>query len=83
MTTFTAAPTHHQGYDFVAVLVKDPVLMNPHLRDEALEAAGRLFGRDPVLIGERNHHTYGAQRAVNMMRKINVLQLPWQEYRFT
>ena len=83
MTTFTAAPTRHHGYDFVAVLVKDLVLTNHSLREEVLEAAARLFGKEPVLVGERRHGTYGAQRAVSMLRNINVLQLPWREYTFT
>ena len=82
MTTFTAAPTRHNGYDFVAVLVKDPVLTNPRLREEMLDAAHNLFGRAPVLIGERQHRTYGAQRAVTMLRNISLERLPWREYRF-
>lgn len=32
MTTFTAAPTHHNGYDFVAVLVKDMGSHEPQAR---------------------------------------------------
>jgi hypothetical protein len=82
MQTFIAAPTHHNGYDFVAVLVKDTVLTNMRLREEALEAAYNMFGSDPVLIGERRRGTYGAQRAVSMLRNISVDRLPWQEYRY-
>ena len=82
MSTFLAAPTHHHGYDFVAVLVKDPVLRNPRLRDEALVAAADLFDMDPVLIGETSSGTFGVLRAVNMMRGVDPSRLPWQEYRF-
>jgi hypothetical protein len=82
MQTFIAAPTHHNGYDFVAVLVKDIVLTDMHLREEVLDAAYDTFRRDPVLIGERRHGTYGAQRAVSMLRNIGIDELPWQEYRF-
>jgi hypothetical protein len=82
MTVFTAAPTHHNGYDFVAVMVKDQVLTSPHLRQEVLDAAQNLFGLDTVLVGERNLGSYGAKRAVNMLRNISIDRLPWQEYRF-
>jgi hypothetical protein len=81
MTTFIAAPTHHNGYDFVAVLVKDMVLTNVRLREEMIDAAYNTFGKDPVLIGERRHGTYGAQRAVSTLRNISIDRLPWQEYR--
>ena len=47
-----------------------------------LEAAGRLLGKDPVLVGEKRHRTYGAQRAVGTLRSIDVLQLPWRECTF-
>jgi hypothetical protein len=39
MTTFIAAPTRHNGYDFVAVLVKDAVLTNRALEARALPDA--------------------------------------------
>ncbi len=80
MPTITAAPTRHNGYEFVAVLVKDHVLSSPTQRDNLLDEAHALFGQDAVLVGERNLRTYGADRAVNMLRKLSVDQLPWQEY---
>jgi hypothetical protein len=76
----TAAPTRHQGYDFVAVLVKDQAVADPTLREELLDEARAMFGVDPVLIGERRHRTFGADRAVRMLRHISLEELPWREY---
>jgi hypothetical protein len=80
MTTLTAAPTHHKGYDFVAVLVQERALQDPRLRDQVLDQAEGLFGVDPVLVGERSLRTWGANRAVSMLRNLSIDQLPWQEY---
>jgi NAD(P)H-dependent FMN reductase len=77
-----AAPTHHHGYDFVVLLVKDHVLHEPTTRSDMLDFAQREFGVDPVLLGERQGETYGAQRAVNMLRRISPDQLPWREYEY-
>jgi hypothetical protein len=74
-----AAPTHHQGYDFVVLSVKDRVIHDPSAREELLDFAQSQFGMYAVLLGESNGQTYGAQRAVNMLRQISAEQLPWRE----
>ncbi len=81
MSQITAASTHHNGYDFVVVLVKDRVIHDLSLRENVLAEAEQLFGLDPVLVGEQRLETYGVQRAVNMLRNIEIERLPWQEYR--
>jgi hypothetical protein len=75
-----AAPTRHNGYEFVAIQVKDSAVRTSPVRDEIVGDARRVFGTDAVIIGASSRQTYGDQRAVNMLRNIDPARLPWAEY---
>ncbi len=75
----TVAVVREQGQVFSVVAMKDTAL-HPGQRDDALAAAQAEFGPRTVIMGERQHQTYGPDDIVRFLQNVDPSQLPWREF---
>lgn len=81
MASVDAALTSEQGVTFVAVSVKDHVIDNPTLANDAIdEFALRFSCQLVVLVGSRNRRLRGNRRDIVDFVARNLHRLPWKRY---
>lgn len=78
MTTGDIALVRERNVEFAVVCVRDDVLNSPSQRDQLVRSWSIHFGRPAVLIGARNHRSYGRADLVRFLRNVHPSQLPWR-----
>lgn len=78
MSTWDVALVREQGVNFAVVSVRDSVITSPSERDDLIQAWIAQLGVPVVLIGARQHRTYGRQDIVRWLGKVHVSRLPWR-----
>lgn len=79
MGTWQVALVREQGVEFAVVCVQDHVIDTPTQRDELITLWSAHFCRPTVLMGARQHRTYGRRDLVDWLATINPSQLPWRQ----
>jgi hypothetical protein len=78
MSTWDIALVREQGVDFAVIAVQDHVLHNRAEAQRLMTAFSFEFGRPAVLLGARQHQTFGRPDIVRFLQGVHLNQLPWQ-----
>ena len=74
------ALVREQRQDFAVLLVKNHVITDPQLREDAQRFGEQQFGIRTALLAE-NGHIWGPRDIISWLRSVAPWQLPWRQFR--
>lgn len=82
MSTWDVALVREQGIEFGVIAVQDHVINNPNEREGLIRMWVAELQRPIVLMGGRQHQTYGRRDIVDWLSGVNPSRLPWRRMTF-
>lgn len=82
MSTWDVALVREQGVEFGVIAVKDHIISNPNGRESLIQMWMAELGCPVVLMGGRQHRTYGRRDIVDWLSGVNPSRLPWRRMTF-
>lgn len=78
MSQWQIALVREQGINFAVASVQDHVINSPSQANQLINSLSLRLGQPVVLLGARQHRTYGRADIVRFLRNVHPSRLPWK-----